>query len=225
MGASSFFWCGEKNDIVKVHLRERIFKSSFFNRVNIQKTAEFQSWCPTAWIFMKFERTCALIDCANFAALRCPDRLSYLKEILLNLPQTSKIKVSNKQRNTWTQWTELISKSLHLLLGSVFRRTVLSGNKGHGFGRRYFFQNPWTIHNFIIERSQILLLWCPKTIQDLPADSGQISIFFLLQKKRAFYVVDRDGPEPFQIKIVHGFWKKYCRPKPCTLFPDSTVNA
>lgn len=49
---------------------------------------------------MKFERTCALIDCANFAALRCRDRLSYLKEILLNLPQTSKIKVSNKQRNT-----------------------------------------------------------------------------------------------------------------------------
>ena len=48
-------------------------------------------------------------------------------------------------------------------------RTVLSGNKGQGFGRQYFYQNPWTENNSIIERCRMFLLWCSKTIQ---GDSG-----------------------------------------------------
>ena len=36
----------------------------------------------------------------------------------------------------------------------------------HTVSRRYFFQNRWMEHDFVVERYQIFLLWCSKTIQN-----------------------------------------------------------
>ena len=78
------------------------------------------------------------------------------------------------------------------------------------FGRRYFFQNRWTEHNFFMERCQMFLLRCSKWIQHhsgrfrtLPAEFQN----FFPSEKNAFSVVYFWSKSPYYRQFAWIFIK------------------